>query len=324
MIGWYVHHHGAGHLTRFVAVARHLRTPVTGLSSLPRPAGWDGGWVQLARDDEGPAVDPTAGGTLHWVPRHDRGLLSRTSTLVDWLSTQRPSLMVVDVSVEVALTARLCGIPVVIAAMPGDRSDRAHATAYDLADHLLAPWPADAHQGWPDHWRAKTWHVGGVSRFGAWAREGEPDPKTVLVLWGRGGRTTTDQDVVAAQSATPEWQWRQVDPTADAAGVWAELGSAGVVVTHAGQNSVAEVAAAGRPAVVVAQPRPHGEQEATARSVDRLGLAVGRTAWPEPQEWSNLLRQAAERGGERWQHWGATGGETAARRLDDRVRELAP
>ena len=70
MIGWYVHHHGHGHLHRAQTVAARLAErgeEVTVLSSLPRPAGWSGAWVRLARDDAGRVVDPTAAGQLHWV-----------------------------------------------------------------------------------------------------------------------------------------------------------------------------------------------------------------------------------------------------------------
>src|SRR2546430_2737882 len=45
--------------------------------------------------------------------------------------------------------------------------------------------------------------------------------------------------------------------------VWPRRSDAGVVATHAGQNAVAEVAAARRPAIVLPQNRPHGEQHAT-------------------------------------------------------------
>lgn len=51
------------------AAHRRLYRQVTGLSTLPRPLGWLGGWVELA-DDAVPVdddhQDPTAGGTLHW------------------------------------------------------------------------------------------------------------------------------------------------------------------------------------------------------------------------------------------------------------------
>ncbi|MDF2492882.1 MAG: hypothetical protein K0Q58_1460, partial [Microbacterium sp.] len=80
MIGYYVHHHGRGHLHRATAIAAALGIPVTGLSSLPRPAEWTGDWIELPLDldDRGPdAPDVTAGGRLHWVPLGVDGLRER-------------------------------------------------------------------------------------------------------------------------------------------------------------------------------------------------------------------------------------------------------
>ncbi|WP_202879734.1 hypothetical protein [Ornithinimicrobium pratense] len=169
-IAYYVHHQGQGHRRRATAVARALTAPVTGLGSGPAPEGWPGEWVELARDDDPAVEDPaladvTAGETLHWVPRHHPGLLRRQWQIVDRLVHERPALLVVDVSVEVALLARLCGIPVVVGAMPGDRTDSVHALAYDAAEALLAPWPYAAHldAGWHADWWEKAWHVGGIS-----------------------------------------------------------------------------------------------------------------------------------------------------------------
>ena len=74
MIGYYVHHHGTGHLHRALTVAPHLPGPVTGLSSLSRPEGWCGPWIQLPRDDRAPSyagADTTANGVLHWAPLED-------------------------------------------------------------------------------------------------------------------------------------------------------------------------------------------------------------------------------------------------------------
>ena len=351
MIGWYVHHQGLGHLTRLQAVAAHLASPVTGISSLPAPEGWGSDWLQLDRDDRMPAAeiahaDPSAHDVLHWVPRHDAGLARRAAALTGWVTRARPSFVVVDVSVEVATLVRLCGVPVVVLAMPGERTDRAHVLAYDLADALLAPWPVAAHAtGWPSTWRDKLWAVGGISRFddrvpirrrtslGASAggvpapvdgtASAGPDPgersaRRVLVLWGGGGRVTSAVDVAAARAATPGWEWLERGPGSPSPDLWADLQSADVVVTHGGQNAVAEVAAARRPAVVVAQPRPFDEQVATAAAVDRLGAAVGVAAWPSAHAWPGLLQRALDHGGEGWRRWSTgQGAAAAAARLDE-------
>jgi len=57
-------------------------------------------------------------------------------------------------------------------------------------------------------------------------------------------------------------------------------------------GAVADVAAANAPAVVVAEDRPFDEQRATARALDRAGLAVALDAWPDPAAWPDLLRRA--------------------------------
>lgn len=345
MIGYYVHHQGLGHLTRLQALAEHLRSPVTGLSSLPRPASWDQEWVQLERDDtmstaDAASADPTAHGVLHWAPRHDPGLAARAAAVTDWVTRTRPALVVVDVAVEIAVLTRLCGVPVVVLAMPGVRTDRTHTLAYDLADALLAPWPETAHtDGWPAPWRAKLWAVGGLSRFDG-RTPGRPDqagpvradgrvtptePRRVLLLWGGGGRGTSAADVAAARAATPGWEWVERGPGSPSPDLWSELATADVVVTHGGQNAVAEVAAARRPAVVVAQPRPFDEQVATARAVERLGAAVGVDTWPSADSWPGLLDRAVARGGDGWRRWSTGhGAASAAARLEalvDRDRE---
>lgn len=316
MIAYYVHHQGSGHVQRATAIATAARTPVVGLSSRPRPEGWTGEWAELPDDSDGAADDVTAGGVLHWVPRRHPGLRMRMRTISEVVARAR--LVVVDVSVEVALLARLHGVPVVVMAQPGDRTDRAHRLAYDLADRLLAPWPERPSDGWPTAWTDKTLHLGALSRFDAHPVPPPGDPRRVLVLWGAGGLDVSADDLAAAAAATPDRQWFVAGPTG-AGGprnltwlgwvddVWAELSAAGVVVTHAGQNALAEVAAARRPAVVVPQRRPHGEQESTGRALDRAGVAV--TAWPEPSDWPALLARAGD--GSAWAGWSI--GDGAAR-----------
>ena len=320
MIGWYVHGHGQGHLQRLQCIARHLRTPVTALSSLPRPDGWQHGWLTLADDlPRGDETDPTAGGTLHWAPRHHPGLRTRMASIAAWVEREQPSLVVVDVSVEVAVLVRALGVPVVVAAMRGDRSDRAHRTAYDLADALLAPWPASLPESWPQVWLDKAWHVGALSRLDDAPAAPPPGGRRVAVLWGRGGTDVTAEDVVAAAEATPGWTWT-------AAGVpgapWFSdvpvlLREADVVVTHAGQNALAEVAACRRAAVVVPQARPYDEQLATARALAQGGLAVVAETWPLPRSWPDLLDKALATDPQGWSTWNdGQGAQRAAALLD--------
>ena len=320
MIGWYVHDHGQGHLQRLVCVSQHLRTPVTGLSSLPPPPSFDGHWQQVASDrPSGADSDIDAGGTLHWAPRHHDGLRQRMAAIAAWVDQEQPALMVVDVSVEVAVLTRTLGVPVVVVAMRGDRGDRPHQLAYDLAEALLAPWPARLPEPWPAAWSQKAWHVGALSRFDGRRPTAAPGGRRVVVLWGSGGSAVALPDVDAARAATPGWTWEVTglpgstwvdDP-------WALLQEADVVVCHAGQNVLAEVAAARRPAIVITQPRPFEEQVANGRALTAGGLALVRGQWPAPGEWPGLLAEAAASDPTTWSGWSdGQGGQRAARLLD--------
>ncbi|CAM5430916.1 hypothetical protein I6J39_02915 [Streptomyces californicus] len=317
MIGYYVHHHGSGHLHRARSIAAHSPFPVTGLSSLPAPQGWPGPWVSLPRDDDGdPATfgDVTAGGRLHWAPVLHAGLRGRMARIAEWVAATSPALLVSDVSVEVALLARLLGTPTAVAAMRGERGDAPHRTAYDLAELLLAPWPSTLPEpGWPRHWRAKTVHTGAFSRFDGRspappeARADRTRARRVLLLMGSGGRDVSAAEIAAARAASPGWRWTtlggpdgrwEADP-------WPALCAADVVVP---------------------QERPFGEQAATGRALARDRLAVVATRWPDAADWAALLEQAYARGGDRWSRWApGDGAARAARALADVVsrREAA-
>ena len=338
MIGYYVHHHGRGHRQRVGVLADRLATPVTALSSAGPPESWNPTrpWILLPGDELAPGGelapgdepataggrvgDPTAGGVLHWAPPQHPGLRQRMAIIAAWIAGTAPNLLVVDVSVEVALLSTLLGVPTVVVGMPGDRGDRPHRAAYDAARAILAPWAAEfADDGWPQSWRDKTFHAGAISRFSGrpvvrpTTRSGRPQ---VLVLWGDGGAGPPWAAIERARAVTPEWDWRCAEPTAD---LFAALTQADVVVTHAGQNAVAEVAAAGTPAIVVADDRPHGEQRATAARLQHAGIATGLSSWPADRAWPDLLTGARRRGGQGWTRWTAGNGAAAAAGFLDRL-----
>jgi hypothetical protein len=319
MIGYYVHHVGSGHLQRARAVAEVAHAPVTGLSSLPRPAGWSGEWVVLDRDDEGGApVDPTAGGHLHWVPQQDRGLRSRMARVSRWIDDACPAVLVSDVSVEMTMLARLHGVPVVSFVLPGHRTDAAHLLGFGASAALVGCWPEEVRgmtPGLPDGLAARITRVGALSRFPV----GEPvvgsRGRRVTVLLGRGGGQPTSTELATAQAQTPDWEWAVLGPghtwTDDVAG---QLEASDVVVTQAGESAVAEVAACRRPALVIPAERPHDEQRTTAEV-----LAGG--SWPvlvEPRfplsGWAERLEAVSRLDGTRWAGW--CDGKAASRIAD--------
>ncbi len=320
MIGYYIHHHGSGHLHRALAIQAELDLPVTGLSTAPRPAGWRGPWVQLP-DDAGAddSEDLSAHGRLHYVPRGHAGLRHRMATIAGWIARCDPRLMVVDVSVEVAVLARLHGVPVVTVAQPGDRGDAGHRLGYDISSAILAPWPAEVGPLWDGRPAdgVKARYVGPIARF----RDpvGAALARRVVVLNGTGGSGASPREVAQARSATPGWEWLHLDREHGtwASDPWPLLCSATVVVSHAGQNAVAEIAAARRPAVLLPQERPFGEQRAMAEALDRLAWAPVRVCgrWPTRAEWPLLLDRVRRLDGTSWARWNDGSGASRAASL---------
>jgi hypothetical protein len=309
VIGYYVHHHGRGHLHRATAIAQELGTEVVGLSSLARPAQWSGGWVSLPEDADGTEMnDPTAGGRLHWVPERHRGLARRMSAVSAWLEDAQPDLVVVDVSVEVALLCRLHGVPVVTTVLPGDRTDPAHRLVHDVARRVVAAWPSQVAgmvEGLDGGDRFVA--VGAISRFDGRAVPATPSPgRRVVLLLGGGGTSVREADVARARASSPDWSWTVLGGPGAAwhSDPWADLCAADVVITHAGQNSLAEVAAARRPAVVFPENRPHREQRTTAAVLRRDGR------WPavvvdafSTDAVGELLDEASRLDGNGWAGW---------------------
>lgn len=329
MIGIYVHHDGAGHRTRAgvlaeVLTARGHDVHLLGSTLTPGP-----GRIRLALDTDASGVvdhssaDPSAGGRLHWVPLRHNGLRSRMAALAAWVERERPAAVVVDVSVEVTAFVRLMGVPVVVMAQPGRRDDPAHDLGYDIATAIVAPWPPglDAAPHLDRH-RDTVTHVGGLSRYAV-----APHPATThpsahvgghlsgLVLSGAEG---FDDPLLPdrVRAATPDIAWTVVGGSAWVDDLADLLTGARVVVTHAGQNAVADVAAHAVPAVVVPQSRPWREQVTLASAIDQAGIAV--VASPDCADWSRPVA-AALLGPARWDRWQTAGAWGRAADVVERV-----
>jgi len=323
LIGYYIHHQGSGHLHRALAVQRQSELDITGLSTLPRPSDWIGDWQQLA-DDAVPtaSTESAANGWLHYVPQAHDGLRRRMGALSTWITGHQPAAMVVDVSVEVALLARLHGVPVITMAQPGIRDDRPHTLGYGISDAIIGPWPRVADQLWQvsdPKLQNRLIPVGAISRYtpaGSASGPSTAQAKRVVVLNGTGG-SSMGALVKRAAEGQPDWDWTHLDR---ASGTWTDdpwpvLRSASVVVSHCGQNAIADIAATRRPAILIPQARHFDEQEAMAAQVKRLGgrlPALVLDSWPEPEAWSALLSRTARLDASGWALWNDGGGAQRA------------
>jgi hypothetical protein len=330
MIGYYAHHHGVGHVTRSDAIARRLGEPITVLSSRARPPEHAAAeWIALPLDvndtvGEAAADDISAGGVVHWAPHDVDGLTARMAIIADWVARERPRAVVVDVSVEVAIFLRLMGVRVIVMAIPGHRADPVHAMAYRAATHILAPWSRSVYDpAWLHPYAARTTYSGSISRFAGRARTEAPNTAAtegpVVVLGAAGGTSLTRELVDSWSAADDRFDFR----TLGVAGgdwvddVWPVLCSAALVVTNAGQNAVADVAASGTPAIVVPQARPFDEQAATAHALAAGSIAAVLDEWPSVDRWRRAADCALGIGGRTWSLLGTDGApDRAARAIE--------
>lgn len=309
-IGYYVHHQGEGHRQRAAAIANaapgRFTLIGTGLEGLrgafdildipdDRPEGgtFDGA------DSAGERPE-----TLHYAPYGHSGIRARALAIAGWIAERRPALMVVDVSVEIAMLARLCATPTVYVRLSGDRTDPAHLDAFRGARALLAPFDARLDDpAVPDWVRAKTTYVGGIA---ASPEAAAPRDNVVVAAFGRGGARAVADDIAAAAEATPEREWRVMGPLASPGRTpsnlamlgWIdrperEIARAGIVVGGAGDGVLGAVAAAARPYVCIPEARAYGEQSAKAGALERMGAAIVEPSWPAAAAWPAVLHRAA-------------------------------
>lgn len=312
VIGIYAHHQGSGHIQRCREISRELKQLGYRAVILSTHPSAD---VELPDDAPDPGPEQpfrtmTAGGTLHYAPHHNAGARERFAVIARWVAENDPAAFYADVSVELAVFVRLMGVPVVTLAMPGVRDDAAHQLAYSQADAIVAAWPT-----WvpvPRHLQPHQLRlrpVGGISRLSPLPGVTR-DPGHVVVMAGSGGSAWSVADWEDVQRACPDHRFtfltgdnRVEDPTE-------LLSGAGVAVIAGGQNSVADVAATGTPAIVLPQSRPFAEQAATAQVLAEAGLAVIAESFPAAHEWPGLLLRARGLGAD-WSRWQTAG---AARR----------
>lgn len=317
VIGYYVHHHGVGHLTRARVIAAELRSRGADVVLMGSDLRGTPG-ITLPPDNDGhaPFFDPTAGGALHWAPLKHPGYTARMAAIAQWVGDHAPSVVVVDVSVEVTAFLRLLGVAVVVVAQPGDRGDDPHTLAYRSATAILAPWPAEASPcpalgGFAD----KVTNTGGISGLRTHPRK----PRVGVVLTGGGATSDAGPLLGQVASQVPLLEWVGAGGAKWVEDIGQLLAEAHVVVSHCGQNAVADIAASDVPAVLYPSPRPHAEQDHLGAELDRLGYAS--RAYPQSAsapKWAVLVEDAIHRSS-RWPLWGTAAGPSRAADLIEAV-----
>lgn len=300
-------------------------------SSAPPPRDLPDACDYLPLPLDAPARDADghdAHGHLHWAPRHHEGLLARHRFLLDAVASHRPSMAMVDVSVEIAVTLRVSGVPVTAVRLPGTRDDPPHQLGFGLADQVVMPVPATwgLHDGLPC-----THAVGLVTA----AREPLPPTAngrpTAVVVVGTGGSRLDRAACELIAGDLPGHDVIALGPqgvpglpnltfTGRVADTAPYLGRATVVIGNTGLGTLGEVVAARRPFVTLPEDRPFGEQAVTARQLDEHGEAVVLHRMPGPGGWAEAVAKAQALGAPQAQ---ADGASRLARLIEENLMAVA-
>ncbi|GJE16599.1 glycosyltransferase [Methylobacterium marchantiae] len=307
-VGYYVHHQGAGHWQRANLIAARLDRPVTLIGTLSDidTSGANGAILDLPDDRlsgfdgrDGEAIRPDC---FHYVPVGIDRIRARMGLLAAWMAENDPALLIVDVSVEVTLLARLMSVPTLVVRLAGNRTDTPHLEAFRSAERLLAfnP-PAIETAGTPDWVRAKTLYAGFLADAPV---SGTADDGSIAVIYGRGGAGGSASDLAAAARAVPERHWHVLGPVEAptteipsnlhlhgwVADTGPFLDRAALIVGGGGDGVVAAVATRAKRFVCLPEPRAFDEQVAKAEALAALGAAIVRPTWPDASEWPALVR----------------------------------
>jgi hypothetical protein len=247
---------------------------------------------------------------LHYAPLGLEGIRGRTAVMTAYFQRKFPIILIVDVSVEVTMLARLCGIPTIVMLQHGKRDDTPHINAYQSAELLIAPFAESmAAPEISGKFSGKTVYSGGFSRYSKVDKDTvvEQQPDHIAVLLGQGG-TSIDTEFIlflarqchhhyfhvigyeeeGAARNNIIWHGRQDDPLD-------LLRTCAVVIGNAGHNTVMEMADLNKHFICIPEERPFEEQLEKAAMLTKNGNAL--VIAPEDlyvQDWPGILKDIIE------------------------------
>lgn len=290
-IAFYVHHHGSGHLMRTLQIINELKNhPVilmgSGLSKLkdlpkhvslvhlPLDIQTSG---EKGIDEENPPTD------FHYAPLGIRGIRERVLIMTEVFAKAYPLILIVDVSVEVSMIARLAGIPTIIMRQHGNRTDPAHELAYRSAELLIAPFSKSMYIGKKDDAYRKTFFAGGFSRFDNINVPDIVDKKMVCILVGQGGTSLNTKIIEYIAQCCPTYCFHIIglkeSNNSNITNVTFHgkidnpihlVSKANIIIGNTGHNTVMEVAALKKRFIGIPENRPFDEQVSKGESIRHI------------------------------------------------------
>jgi len=289
----YVHHHGTGHLKRMCtlipaieriakvsflagtdAMASALNTHFPNSRVFILPSKWP---------SNSPSVKRTFDRAFEGIGFYKEAA-ARSQYFCTLLVNQNIDLFISDVSAELTILARQCGVKVVMQRHSGyTGQDPTQVFAYECAESLYAPYPQSLELKDYGH-LSKTHYLGFL---GQTARVDVTQPRVITVLVGDTKLRCAISEHLAQNGFTVNvvGEWPEDAPSFEnihIIGSTDNVGSAivgDIVICSAGNNLISELVYLNKKLILIPEPRPYSEQEAKAIMIQQT--EAGRYCLPE-------------------------------------------
>ena len=226
----------------------------------------------------------------------------RARALAEAIERYKPKAFYSDGVPELAIMARGMGVPVVLVHLPGNvMNDPTQVFAHELADHIVAHFPASLEQA-NYQFASKTYYSGYMSQYAGLSlqRSNRSAIHNVTVLLGY---DNYDESVLATITEDQNTDFtivgnkrdydldkncKQLGPVQDVSK--AIVGK--VVISAAGQNTIAELLSLGKQLILLPEPRPYDEQAVHATVLANQHVALLAQETFSANQWQNLLQKA--------------------------------
>ena len=309
MIGYYAHSHGSGHSNCANIFAKIFGDSLTILTDrtyrfdnpdqVVKLENENSDGTEFIRDD---FPEPRA---LHYAPVNLRKITRRNRAMLDAIVLKNISLLIVDVSVEVAMLARVSSIPYAYVRLQGDRSDLPHLNAFEGASFLLAYYPREMESVNTPAWIVdKTIYLGFLSQFmfdrpvSQRPVEFVPSVRPIIAhISGFGGSRGFDLTPVVEHfdiyAIGPGDDAKYHIPGIEHIGIVDDISPyiehADIIVAACGLNVTAEILSLGKRFLAIPEKRHYGEQVHMAHNLHRLGWAVDTSKYDSTGKALNTL-----------------------------------
>ena len=304
---YYVNCNGAGHWQVAASILKHITTPAIII------AQYKPDHIILPARHQFIALEPIrrsddtsfASDALHIAPKYHAEYLPIIQKILDIIARHRCIYAMLDVSVEMGMLLRLCGIAYATKSMHGIRTDRGHTQYYLAADALIASYPEILEDDLTPSWvKEKTHYVGGICHIQDHPPMQIASKKPViLIVKPQGSSSLNEQKIITLSNHITSHYWIGIgfsEPSSSenceihghVTNASAYMRIASIMVANAGNNSILEAGYYHIPLIVKAEPRYFDEHERKVAILKRKHYAIIVDDWPdEIERWKRIIEE---------------------------------